>query len=257
MAKAYTKEQVQFAVSKSESYSDVFRNLGVKINGGSYVWIKRLVSKFEIDVSHFLSPSEIATRVSLSNKIARDKNTKDISNDNGSRINASRLQNFMMSNGLEYRCSCCGLNEWMSIPIRLDIDHIDNNCYNNNILNLQFLCPNCHRQKTITFISKTPKNKKKHFQSVSHIKKPSNTCVDCGADINTQSKKCKSCSKKGLFKIAWPCKEELSKLVWEIPTFKLAKQLGVSDAAVAKRCKLLNIDKPSPGYWRKVETNTI
>jgi len=46
-------------------------------------------------------------------------------------------------------------------------------------------------------------------------------------------------------------KEELEKLVWEIPTSKIAKQFGVSDTAIAKRCKKLGIKKPSRGYWAK------
>ena len=44
------------------------------------------------------------------------------------------------------KCSNCGF-----IPIhicQLDVDHIDGNRNNNNILNLQTLCANCHRLKT-------------------------------------------------------------------------------------------------------------
>lgn len=44
---------------------------------------------------------------------------------------------------------------------------------------------------------------------------------------------------------------ELSKLVWEYPTSVLSKMLGVSDTAIAKRCRRLNIKKPPRGYWAK------
>lgn len=44
-------------------------------------------------------------------------------------------------------------------------------------------------------------------------------------------------------------KEELEKLVWEIPTTKIAKQFGVSDAAIAKRCKKFGIKKPGRNHW--------
>ena len=40
-------------------------------------------------------------------------------------------------------------------------------------------------------------------------------------------------------------------------TVQVAKLLGVSDVAVAKRCKRLGIEKPPRGYWRKVETGKI
>lgn len=46
-------------------------------------------------------------------------------------------------------------------------------------------------------------------------------------------------------------KEELEKLVWEIPTTKIAKIFGVSGKAIEKRCKKFGIQKPSWGYWQK------
>jgi hypothetical protein len=46
-------------------------------------------------------------------------------------------------------------------------------------------------------------------------------------------------------------REELLDLVWQMPTVQVAKQLGVSDVAVARRCKLLGIPKPPRGYWAK------
>lgn len=46
--------------------------------------------------------------------------------------------------------------------------------------------------------------------------------------------------------------DELRRLVWSMPTTAVAKQLGVSDVAVGKRCKILGIKKPPPGHHRKV-----
>ena len=52
-------------------------------------------------------------------------------------------------------------------------------------------------------------------------------------------------------KIQWPSKEELEKLLWEKPTTHIAKDLGVSDKAVEKHIKKLNLTKPPRGYWVK------
>lgn len=52
-------------------------------------------------------------------------------------------------------------------------------------------------------------------------------------------------------KIKWPSIEEMQKLVWEKSTIVLAKELGVSDVAIAKFCKKHNITKPQRGYWAK------
>lgn len=46
-------------------------------------------------------------------------------------------------------------------------------------------------------------------------------------------------------------KEELEKLVWEMPCTEIAKLYGVSDKAIERRCKLLNIEKPPRGYWQR------
>lgn len=42
------------------------------------------------------------------------------------------------------KCECCGLTEWMGKEINLEIHHIDGDHSNNELENLQLLCPNCH-----------------------------------------------------------------------------------------------------------------
>jgi len=46
---------------------------------------------------------------------------------------------------------------------------------------------------------------------------------------------------------------ELYQLVWSEPLRKLAKRFGISDVAVAKRCRKANIPLPGKGYWAKKE----
>ncbi|MFA6201679.1 MAG: hypothetical protein WC710_00665 [Gallionella sp.] len=46
---------------------------------------------------------------------------------------------------------------------------------------------------------------------------------------------------------------EIFDLLWETPTTKVAKQLGVSDIALTKWCARHNIPKPPLGYWAKKE----
>ena len=42
--------------------------------------------------------------------------------------------------------------------------------------------------------------------------------------------------------------------IWNEPITKVAKKYGVSNVAIHKACKALNIPKPPAGYWRKIET---
>ena len=46
---------------------------------------------------------------------------------------------------------------------------------------------------------------------------------------------------------------ELYQLVWSEPLRKLAKRFGISDVAIAKRCRRSNIPLPGIGYWAKKE----
>ena len=47
-----------------------------------------------------------------------------------------------------YACECCGISEWNSKPITLQVDHINGLATNNNIENLRLICPNCHSQSS-------------------------------------------------------------------------------------------------------------
>ena len=47
-------------------------------------------------------------------------------------------------------------------------------------------------------------------------------------------------------------REELYELVWSKPMVELAKDFGLSDVAVAKRCRKLGVPVPGRGYWARV-----
>lgn len=66
------------------------------------------------------------------------------------RTKADRLRRALIEIGVPYVCNDCGMSPvWNNKPLGLEVDHIDE-CYWNNVRdNLQFLCPNCHAQKTL------------------------------------------------------------------------------------------------------------
>jgi len=43
-------------------------------------------------------------------------------------------------------CASCGITDHNGKPITLEVNHIDGRAYNNQIDNLELLCPNCHSQ---------------------------------------------------------------------------------------------------------------
>ena len=48
-------------------------------------------------------------------------------------------------------------------------------------------------------------------------------------------------------------REELYEKVWQKPTVKIAEEFGISDVMIAKFCRKMDIPKPPPGYWRRIE----
>ena len=148
----YSKEIVERAVLNSNSYSDVFRELGIQINGGSYKWMKNMIETWGIAITHWTKK-----RAKIKNDFHILFDTRDISRD--SRIAASVLNSFLSFHCIPYQCNCCKVSQWRGNPIKLDIDHINGNPLDNRLENLQYLCPNCHRQETIFFDGKKSERK--------------------------------------------------------------------------------------------------
>lgn len=66
----------------------------------------------------------------------------------GSIIKSHRLKQKLIRDGLkEHKCEKCGFQTWNGLPIPLELHHKDGNHYNNQLDNLQILCPNCHAQE--------------------------------------------------------------------------------------------------------------
>lgn len=56
-----------------------------------------------------------------------------------------------------YKCTECGISDYNSKPITLELEHKDGNSDNNALENLCLLCPNCHSQ-TPTYKAKNKGN---------------------------------------------------------------------------------------------------
>ena len=90
-----------------------------------------MVAELNLDVSHFMGQ-------------AWNKNNFDYSRfrkDNAIK-SSQAVDALVFIRG--HCCENCGLTEWMGKPISLEVHHIDGDSLNNELDNLQLLCPNCH-----------------------------------------------------------------------------------------------------------------
>ena len=140
-SKVYSVSDDEFRniVANSLSYSDCLRALGLGTNGGSSTDVlKERIAELNCSIDHF----------SRSRSNAYKKYPiEEILVENSTYMNISSLKHRLVAeNILEYRCSICGINEWLGQPISLQLDHINGIHNDHRRENLRFLCPNCHSQ---------------------------------------------------------------------------------------------------------------
>ena len=74
-------------------------------------------------------------------------------------------------------------------------------------------------------------------------------CVNCGKELPTHKRKrAHRCSVKKP-KATWPLDDDLAKIVWQKSLSSIARELGVSDNAVKKHCRVRKIPLPDLKYW--------
>lgn len=208
---SYTREYMSNIVKDCDSYLSVFKALNLKSTCNNN-WLKKLLQRLDIDTNHFKSKEESRKLTHLHSNGRLDYSPEDISN--GTRISAKKLRSYLTFHDIEEKCNICELVYWNDTPIRFDIDHIDGDNSNNKLSNLQYICPNCHRQKTIPLIIKEKPQKK--------YKK----CPHCNSSIYYQSNQCRDCSIK-IRQLEYPSKEKINELLVNSSLLQISKDFQI------------------------------
>lgn len=145
----YSKENLEQIVKDSVSVREVARKLGLKDKGSTLKTIKKYISLYGIDSSHFTGQNWRKNKSkTYINKL------EDILKPN-TNYGSNRLLKRLVEEGIKsYECEKCRNSTWMGESLTLELHHIDGDHYNNSLENLQILCPNCHSQ-TPTYRSRT------------------------------------------------------------------------------------------------------
>lgn len=231
----YSKEDLQELLNTSNGYGDVLHKMGLNPKGGNPETLKKVIVEYKLDTTE-LDKNRRAV-FSKCAKNTMDLRCKDISEllQKNVRYSPYKLLHRLYKEGLkEKRCERCKITEWEGEPISFHLHHKDGDRLNNELDNLQVLCPNCH-SLTENFAGKATKKadseKKKYF------------CIDCGEEISSSGKRCVKCAgrHKQNAEMKELTRDKLKDLIRTTPFTTIGKQFGVSDSTIRKHCKKFNL----------------
>lgn len=130
--KTFSKDQLEQFVKDSISYASFAEKMGYSPTGGSgSKTAKKIIELYNFDISHFTGQ-------------AHNKGNFDYERFcYGNAIKPANMIDALI-NLRGHQCECCKNTEWLNQKIILEVHHKDGDHLNNELDNLELLCPNCH-----------------------------------------------------------------------------------------------------------------
>lgn len=142
----YNEQELLEAVSKATSIRTCLKILGRVPKGGNYKILKSYLDKFNIDYSHFTGKGWRKGKTFKTERKKLDQILcKNSTYKSGSPYQSSKIKELLFKNKIKDRkCEICNIEKWRGKDLSFELHHIDGDSQNNELQNLQILCPNCH-----------------------------------------------------------------------------------------------------------------
>lgn len=267
----FSDEELEKIVKESNSYKEIATKIGYSEKGGGGASIvEQMVQLKGFDTGHF--------KKEIWNKGLFDYNRFQY----GKVIKGTTVLNALIAlRG--HQCENCKLTKWQNQDITLEVHHIDGNRLNNILENLQLLCPNCHsltdnyrgkkntgkaivsdeqliealkNSQTIrqALVSLGLAGRGGNYERVHALMDKYNIslqnnhkkyyCLDCGTEVNKDSKYCEKCRIKHTSKVQnKPDRETLKQMIRTSPFESIGKQYGINGNSVRKWCDKYNLPR--------------
>lgn len=141
MNSKYKHSDIEFqdAVKSSTSIRQVLQKLNIVPAGGNYSTVKRRIKNLKLDTSHFTGQGWSHKKV-LGPKLPLEYYLT-----HRTFIKSNTLKLRLIKEGFfKHQCNKCKQTEWLNNPIPIELHHKNGDHYNNDLNNLEILCPNCH-----------------------------------------------------------------------------------------------------------------
>lgn len=252
----YTIEELTKVVAESYSYAECLRKFDIPVHGSMYNTLKARIKQHELSIEHFTG---VRWNKGLKKEFTPKYTTQDILANIVPYVSGAALRKRLTKEGyFDEKCYGCHLTEWRGKPIPLELDHINGDHYDNTLVNLTVLCPNCHAM-TETYAGKNIKVKptndpKPKWVMVRQLKtRLKKDCPICKQGFETLSQKqvycSKSCAKWHGSSREVVSKADLAILIWKHPFTTIAKMYNVSGKTIGNYCRRFDLTIPPKGHW--------